>query len=530
MMLVDRLHESDHGWRWRTLAGSVIVTSACGLLYAFGLYSSELQRAANLTQAQLDLTVAMSQTGGNLGLHLGIMYDRVGPAPTLLFGAAFGFPSWLALFYALAASAWTLPLGGLLCLSFLQGHAQLLGDVVAVTSVMLAFPDHRGLAVGLAKTFLGLSGSLVAEVYTCFFAPDATAFLQFISYDWLAVCLLGALLVRRPPAGWTRPPTPAGRAEEWLRAALALAVALVVLLTAASLIEDAVQPGKGTTIGLGAVAFGLFLMLCLLLVSRREEPPLCAAPHAAAVRLVGSDDAPEAESASTPSRAALGVALLPRAREDVSLWQACLRSETYGLFIIETLIAGAGLVVINNLAQILTARAGDARSAATFVSLTSTGNAAGRLAVGAVGDHLVQRRSRTYALALAAALMLVGHLTLLIPGGSEALYVPCLLVGVAYGGMSAVIPPILAETFGTCQLAAIYALVCMGFALGLLLFASALVARVYEAAKAAAGISDDEPCVGMPCFRVTYVVCAAASAVAMLLALALASRESRRVD
>merc|ERR1719265_2655959 len=85
------------GWRWRTLLGSLIVSSACGLYYAFALYSQDLKNKAGLTQEELDFAVAMAQVGGNVGVHLGVMYDYLGPQATLAAGAAIGTPAWIVL-------------------------------------------------------------------------------------------------------------------------------------------------------------------------------------------------------------------------------------------------------------------------------------------------------------------------------------------------------------------------------------------------------------------------------------------------
>ena len=273
---------SSDGWRWRTLAGMIIVDSACGILYAFSLYSQELQHKAGLSQTEIDLTVTMQQIGGDVGIHLGMVYDCFGPVPTLLLGAAFGFPAWFALYRALGAATWSMSYGSLLCLSFLQGHAQLLGDVVAVASVLSAFPDHGGLAVGLAKTFLGLSGSLASQVYVCFFAPDVTSFLLFIACEWLAVCLIGAALARQPQRDHRgSAAATASAAGRWLLLAMMVAVCLVLVLTTASLVEALAKPPHAVTVAFGAVALTVFALLCAFVATRREPllPPPQLSPH-----------------------------------------------------------------------------------------------------------------------------------------------------------------------------------------------------------------------------------------------------------
>ena len=63
--------------------------------------------------------------------------------------------------------------------------------------------------------------------------------------------------------------------------------------------------------------------------------------------------------------------------------------DTYLLILIAWFGAGSGLAVINNLAQINRARHGESTAEATLVSLTSSGNALGRIFFGQIGDAML---------------------------------------------------------------------------------------------------------------------------------------------
>ena len=54
---------------------------------------------------------------------------------------------------------WPLPISG-----FFQGHSQIWTDVSVISTMVKVFPRHRGLAIGLAKSFVGLSGSIATQV------------------------------------------------------------------------------------------------------------------------------------------------------------------------------------------------------------------------------------------------------------------------------------------------------------------------------------------------------------------------------
>ena len=154
--------------RWLALAIAFLAESISGMIYAFSLYSDNLQAQFNLTQSELDMLGTASNWGGNFGIHVGLLLDVVGPQYTMLLGGVLGSASWLLFWAALAASkqavAWV-PYAALFLLSFLLGHAQLIADCVSVTVVDAHFPGHRGRALGLTKAFVGLSGSLVTMIY-----------------------------------------------------------------------------------------------------------------------------------------------------------------------------------------------------------------------------------------------------------------------------------------------------------------------------------------------------------------------------
>ena len=103
--------------------------------YAFGLYSLELQRRFRLSQQQLDQLGTFIQLGANVGVHVGLFYERCGARATLGVAAALGVPVWLltaaALHGTLAlSSAQKMPV--LSVVSLLQGQVQLIGDAVVV--------------------------------------------------------------------------------------------------------------------------------------------------------------------------------------------------------------------------------------------------------------------------------------------------------------------------------------------------------------------------------------------------------------
>lgn len=151
--------------RWLLVATAVLVESVGGLGYIFSVYSDRLKTEFDLEQQQVDLLGTLSNLASTFGLHIGLLQDWAGPTPVLLLGGLLGVAGWLPLHFALARSGgWICPYWLLAIMSVLQGHQMLITDVAVVPAVARSFPRQRGLALGLVKSFVGLSGSIVTQV------------------------------------------------------------------------------------------------------------------------------------------------------------------------------------------------------------------------------------------------------------------------------------------------------------------------------------------------------------------------------
>ena len=206
--------------RWTTLSAAVLVQSVAGLSYIFSLYSSTLKAKFHLPQTQLDLLGTLSNVGATVGLHMGMLTDRVGPRPVVALGACLGVAGWLPLWAAL--DGWRCPYAVLCVLHLLQGQMALTLDVPIVSSTGRAFPEHRGLALGLVKSYVGLSGSLATLAYQAAFRPRVAPFVLAIALANVAFAAVYLAATARNADA----PEPGRDAETRAAAARGLAVAL----------------------------------------------------------------------------------------------------------------------------------------------------------------------------------------------------------------------------------------------------------------------------------------------------------------
>eukprot|EP01052_Picozoa_sp_SAG31_P038860 SAG31_NODE_5272_length_2639_cov_1.823228_1_plen_213_part_00 len=193
--------------RWTVLAIALIVESIGGLFYMFGVYSQNLKEASwpgglgvggTLTQAQVSLIGAASNIGGNMSPQWGFFYDYFGARPTVIVGGTMGVVGWAGLWAALRYPALKVPFWALIALAAIQGNAQAITDLSSVPTTAQLFPRDRGSALGLVKSFVGLSGAMVTTIYVGVFRPNIevsppqpTAYTSQLRLYWVPVSSAG---------------------------------------------------------------------------------------------------------------------------------------------------------------------------------------------------------------------------------------------------------------------------------------------------------------------------------------------------
>lgn len=95
---------------------------------------------------------------------------RRGPLVVILAGLIFGAAGWLPL-WAIFHFHIHVAFPVILVMAFCQGHAQMAVDIATISTLVQNFPEHRGLVISLLKSYVGLSGALVGQVFAVVFKP-----------------------------------------------------------------------------------------------------------------------------------------------------------------------------------------------------------------------------------------------------------------------------------------------------------------------------------------------------------------------
>lgn len=186
---------------WR-VAGGLSMNLALGSLYAWSVFVAPLEAKFGWTRSQTSLAFTIAIVAFAAAFVVaGTLQDRFGPTWVAVAG---GLLASLGIFMCGA----TRSLNGLyLWFGVVAGTGIGFGYATPIPVMAKWFPDHRGLAVGLAVAGFGGGSALFGPLCTHYLFPTygLAATFRILAAVFLAMTMSGAALLRNPPAGY-RPP------------------------------------------------------------------------------------------------------------------------------------------------------------------------------------------------------------------------------------------------------------------------------------------------------------------------------------
>ena len=195
--------------RWWRVFGGVSMNLALGTLYAWSVFVAPLEKQFGWKRADTSMVFTIAVVVFAVSFVVaGRIQDKVGPLVCSIVG---GILVSLGFFLC----SFTTNLTYLyMCFGVIGGLGNGFGYATPIPVMAKWFPDKRGLAVGLAVGGYGAGSAIFGPLSQLKLIPAyglATTF-QILGAVFLVMTMVGALLLRNPPAGyrpfgWT--PTPA---------------------------------------------------------------------------------------------------------------------------------------------------------------------------------------------------------------------------------------------------------------------------------------------------------------------------------
>ncbi|XP_060215417.1 protein NUCLEAR FUSION DEFECTIVE 4-like [Lycium barbarum] len=523
--------------RWFMVFAAVLILSASGSTYIFGIYSTDIKTSLGYDQTTLNLLSFFKDLGSNVGVLSGLINEITPPWVVLLFGAVLNFFGYFMVWLAVTKKI-PKPKIWHMCVYICVGaNSQSFANTGAMVTCVKNFPESRGAVLGLLKGYVGLSGAMLTQIYHAIYGNDSKSLILLIGWLPCVVSFVFLRIIRVMRV--VRIAHEMKVFYKFLYTSLGLAGFLMLIIILQKKLDF-----KQTEYGLSTAIVLFLLCLPLVIVIKEEIDSLKIKKQAlesiSQVKLVTEDPdceisqpqlvtqtPPSAPSTSGPSKDQENSS----DQESASCWKTVFRTPDRGedytilqtLFSIDMLVlffaticgVGGTLTAIDNLGQIGTSLGYPKASISTFVSLVSIWNYLGRVVSGFLSEHFLSKYKfpRPLMLTITLVISCLGHLLIAfnVPGG---LYVASIVIGFCFGAQWPLLYAIISELFGLKYYSTLYNFGSVASPIGAYLLNVRVAGHLYdkeaERQMMAMGktrkIGEDLECIGAECFKLAFII------------------------
>ncbi|KAK4041185.1 major facilitator superfamily domain-containing protein [Parachaetomium inaequale] len=456
-----------HRARLVSSVAAVMISLACGTNYVYSAWAPQFADRLHLTTTEINLIGLAGNMGMySMGVPVGLFVDHRGPRPAVIAGALCLGIGYVPFRTAFETASGSVPV---LCLfAFLTGFGGCMAFAAAVKTSALNWPHHRGTATAFPLAAFGLSAFFFSLCGGVFFPGDTSAFLTLLAAGTFTLIFTGFFFLKvYPHTSYQTLPSTSGLADSQQLHRTPSEEAKAARRPHGGRRSPDAEPGTSpTTYTTPAATAGSSQES--LDPARDPADVEAALPRSPDGRSheVEADETSSLMSKSSSSSVAGEVYVqnsvdLDRSRRvDIRGWRLLRSLDFWQLFTIMGILAGIGLMTINNIGHNVKAlwKLYDDSVEEAFlvhrqqmhVSILSVASFCGRLLSGVGSDFLVKslHASRAWCLVIACAVFCVAQLCAINIANPHFLGFVSGLSGLGYGFLFGVFPSIVAESFG----------------------------------------------------------------------------------
>ncbi|KAI9693234.1 MAG: hypothetical protein M1822_005230 [Bathelium mastoideum] len=412
--------------RIASVVGATAIALACGTNYAYSAWGPSFAERLKLSATQQNIVGASANIGMYLtGIPVGFITDLRGPRPMIIFGALCLGSGYFPLRQAYINGPGSIPVGLMCVLAFLTGMGSCSAFTAAIKTAGVNWPSHRGTATAFPLSGFGLSAFFFTTLSDLAFPDDTGGYLLMLAIGTTVLVLVSLPFMRILPTSPYTAVSPDDEGDRRDSNQLHRPKSAPRIYT-----DQEVQSGRRDDDEMSS------------LLSSSSGPGDIAARQ----------DLSKKQNLSSHHADITGLALFSQFK----FWQ---------LFLMMALLAGVGLMTINNIgndARALWSHWDDSVShnfiqerQLMHVSILSVASFSGRLLSGIGSDFVVKtlRSSRFWNLLVSSCIFTCAQVAALQIVNPHSLWLLSSLTGLAYGALFGVFPALVADAFGPSGLA-----------------------------------------------------------------------------
>ncbi|XP_054819869.1 protein NUCLEAR FUSION DEFECTIVE 4 [Prosopis cineraria] len=488
--------------QWLSLVGIIWLQAINGTNTNFPAYSSQLKQLLSISQVQLNNLAFASDAGKLLGWFSGMASVHLPLWLVLMIGSSLGFVGYGVQYLFITHQISSLSYWHVFLLTVLAGNSICWINTVCYIIAIRNFPSDHQVAVGLTTSYQGLSAKIYTNIVQVL-SPHkkARAFLFLNSILPLIVSLIATPVTREIQVSRSK----RMRVGFVVMFVITISTGVYAVLSSLQFVSRKLSPLSNL------IGILVSLLLPLLLPVSEKINELVRSWQANRERLrvynftVEENNSPNEERAESEpkdgeeeedsSREVREVLV----REEIGVKLMLRRVDFWLYFFIYFFGATLGLVFMNNLGQIAESRGYSNTS--SLVSLSSSFVFFGRLTPSLM-DYFCRGKIRISRPASMAVLMAptAGSFLLLLNRTELALYTSTAIIGVCTGAITSISVSTTTELFGTKNFSVNHNVVVTNIAIGSFVFGY-LAALLYRKEQ-----DGDGKCMGMECYRRTFII------------------------
>ncbi|XP_026418991.1 protein NUCLEAR FUSION DEFECTIVE 4-like [Papaver somniferum] len=521
--------------RWFMLFAALLLMGSTGGAYVFGIYSKEIKKTLGYDQTTLNLLGFFKDVGSTIGIFSGLIAEVTPNWFVLLVGASLNFVGYFMVWISISGRI-SKPHIWQMCLYICIGANSQNFTLTSVTVTSVKnFPDNRGTLIGLLKGFTGLSGAVMTQLYLAIYGNDSKSLILFIAWLPAVISIFLGYAIRLIKVGQQ-----SNVEKRVIYQYLLISVVLALFIMVITITQKQKIFSHSSYVVTATII--CILLLTPLSISIKEELVLWSLmkkgltpPEVITVEtpsLVNPIPLPlntipsvQEENPKPKNSCFADVFKPPERGEDYTILQAILSIDMLLLVIGGFCGLGTSLTAIDNLGQIGESLGYPTLTISTFISLMSIWNYFGRVCIGLTSEILLTKWKfpRTLVMAIVLLFSCTGHILIAfpIPG---SIYIASVIIGFCYGAHVTLIFTIISELFGLKYYSTLYNCGILAMPLGSYVFNVRVAGFLYDrealkqlnALRLGRDIGKELTCIGKHCYRLCFIILAAATFIGAL--------------